>query len=104
MSKEINTKELDEELKRVLKMFDDVLEVYEQHDGEPDIKPYVTCPSCQKNQLIMFATGMGISMYTLFVSVAVEYINKNASFFREASYILTITSISAGRCFLFSCI
>ncbi|MGC8260528.1 hypothetical protein ACP2W8_13090 [Bacillus subtilis] len=30
MSKEINTKELDEELKRVLKMFDDVLEVYEQ--------------------------------------------------------------------------
>ncbi|WP_411685364.1 hypothetical protein ACLQ7P_09495 [Bacillus subtilis subsp. subtilis] len=48
MSKEINTKELDEELKRVLKMFDDVLEVYEQHDGEPDIKPGITCPSCLK--------------------------------------------------------
>lgn len=29
-------------------MFDDVLEVYEQHDGEPDIKPGVPCPSCQK--------------------------------------------------------
>lgn len=37
MSKEINTKELDEELKRVLKMFDDVLEIYEQHDGGQDI-------------------------------------------------------------------
>lgn len=29
-------------------MFDNVLEVYEQHDGEPDIKPGVTCPSCLK--------------------------------------------------------
>ncbi|XOT26483.1 hypothetical protein ACLQ7P_17145 [Bacillus subtilis subsp. subtilis] len=48
MNEEIKTKELDEELKRVLKMFDDVLEVYEQHDGEPDIKPGVTCPSCQR--------------------------------------------------------
>ncbi|MDL2030918.1 hypothetical protein QNK06_06470 [Bacillus subtilis] len=79
MSKEINTKELDEELKRVLKMFDDVLEVYEQHDGEPDIIPGVTCPSCQKNQLIMFVTGMEINMYTLFASVAVECINKKCS-------------------------
>ncbi|AYK65015.1 hypothetical protein NSA31_06265 [Bacillus subtilis] len=48
MSKEINTKELDEELKRVLKMFDDVLEIYEQYEGEPNIKPGVTCPSCLK--------------------------------------------------------
>lgn len=46
MGKEINTKELDEEIKRVL--VDDVLEVYEQHDGEPNIKPGVTCPSCLK--------------------------------------------------------
>ncbi|TDY57406.1 hypothetical protein [Bacillus subtilis] len=48
MNEEIKTKELDKELKRVLKMFDDVLEIYEQHDGEPDIKPGVTCPSCLK--------------------------------------------------------
>nr|WGD83282.1 hypothetical protein P5664_15890 [Bacillus subtilis] len=48
MSKEINTKELDEELKRVLKMFDDVLEVYEQHDGEPDIKAWCNLPFMSK--------------------------------------------------------
>lgn len=30
----------------------------------------------KKNQLIMFVTGMGTSMYTLFVNVAIEYTNE----------------------------
>ncbi|AMK71815.1 hypothetical protein ACIGLI_07355 [Bacillus subtilis] len=59
MSKEINTKELDEELKRVLKMFDDVLEIYEQYEGEPNIKPGVPCPSCQRKSTNYVCNWLG---------------------------------------------
>ncbi|SPY20939.1 Uncharacterised protein [Bacillus subtilis] len=58
MSKEINTKELDEELKRVLKMFDDVLEIYEQYEGEPNIKPGVLALHVKENRLIMSVIGL----------------------------------------------
>lgn len=32
-------------------MLDDVLEIYEQHDGEQDIKLGVNCPSCLKKSI-----------------------------------------------------
>lgn len=40
------SKELEEGLERVPKLIEEVLQIYEQHQGEPENKPGVSCPSC----------------------------------------------------------
>nr|WP_284929224.1 hypothetical protein [Bacillus subtilis] len=41
-------KELLEELERTTFLLNEVIEIYEQHEGEPEEKPAITCPSCHK--------------------------------------------------------
>lgn len=40
------SKELEEGLERVPNLIEEVLQIYEQHQGEPENKPGVSCPSC----------------------------------------------------------
>ncbi|AJO16843.1 hypothetical protein OIO07_22000 [Bacillus paralicheniformis] len=42
------SKERNEELERMINLINEVVEIYEQHQGEPQEKPEITCPQCQK--------------------------------------------------------
>ena len=47
-------KELLEELERTIFLLNEVIEIYEQHEGEPAEKPAITCPHAVKKSTGLF--------------------------------------------------
>lgn len=69
-------KEILEELERTTFLLNEVIEIYEQHQGEPEEKPAINCPSCRRESTNYVCDWFGTSMSIFIVSVAVVSINK----------------------------
>lgn len=70
------SKERNEELERMINLINEVVEIYEQHQGEPQEKPEITCPQCQKNQQIISVIGKAKNMFISVVNAVAGYANK----------------------------